>query len=126
MIRRIRVNQWAIVMHNGPRMDADSADLRRYSIRCGRGRIIHLVAVGACWVVLPTTNPRSLALLERILLGEILAALCAVAVDGMTHFHRKGAKDAKKTPRRLGLLRLCCAVLIRKNRVNPRSIVSVR
>src|SRR5436309_8071530 len=48
-----------------------------------------------------TTNPKILALLERILLGETLGALCAFAVNGVTHFHREGAKDAKKTPRRL-------------------------
>src|SRR5881409_3241768 len=50
-----------------------------------------------------TTNPKILALLERILLGEILGALCAFAVNGVTHFHRQGAKDAKKGRRRIVL-----------------------
>src|SRR5881409_1628873 len=48
------------------------------------------------------TNPKILALLERILLGEIPGALCAFALNGLTHFHREGSKDAKKTPRRFG------------------------
>jgi hypothetical protein len=42
-----------------------------------------------------TTYPRILALLERVLLGEILGDLCAFAVNGVSHFHREGAKDAK-------------------------------
>jgi hypothetical protein len=37
-----------------------------------------------------------LALLERILLGEILSALCVLAVNAGQLFHREGAKDAKK------------------------------
>jgi len=62
------------------------------------------------------TNLKILALLERILLGEILGALCAFAVNGVTHFHRQGAKDAKKTPRRVVWLRLRRPRLIREIR----------
>jgi hypothetical protein len=41
-------------------------------------------------------EPQTFALLERILLGEILGALCVLAVNAGEHFHSEGAKDAKK------------------------------
>ena len=42
-----------------------------------------------------TTKPKILALLERILLGEILGALRVLAVNAEAPFHREDAKDAK-------------------------------
>src|SRR5438034_8744892 len=57
-----------------------------------------------------TTEPKILALLERILLGEILGALCVLAVNADLRFHRQDAKDAKKTLSRRVWLRLGCTV----------------
>ena len=45
---------------------------------------------------LRTNTPQTLALLEIILPGEILGALCVLAVKAVQHFHREDAKDAKK------------------------------
>jgi hypothetical protein len=58
-----------------------------------------------------TTKLKILALLERILLGEILGVLGVLAVNAIPLFHRQDAKDAMKTPSRL-----VAAVL---RRVNP-------
>src|SRR5206468_10801485 len=44
----------------------------------------------------PPTKLKILALIERILLGEIPGALRVLAVNAGQHFHREGAKHAKK------------------------------
>jgi hypothetical protein len=67
-------------------------------------------------IVLQTTKPQILALLERILLGEILGVLRVLAVNADLQFNRQVAKDAKKTPSETIWLRLRRTRFIREIR----------